>query len=105
MMLRFVTAINALGSQAWAFIMVITGVVTIVICHKSGIEIGIGSGVIGAGVNMFTSQASKSTLQTSGDHPATLTQTTEAPGIQPQGQSTVSPAPSEATTSNQQTKV
>jgi len=54
MLLKLVTAINALNSQAWAAFMVVSGVATIVVCHRNGIEIGIGSGIIGAGVNMFT---------------------------------------------------
>lgn len=56
--MRFVAALNTIGSQPWAFALVVIGIITIIVSHKNGIDIGIGSGIIGAGVNMFTSHKS-----------------------------------------------
>lgn len=52
--MKFVEGLNAIGSQPWAFALVVIGIITIIVSHKNGIDIGIGSGIIGAGVNMFT---------------------------------------------------
>jgi hypothetical protein len=54
MLLKLVTAINALNSQAWAAFMIVCGITAIVLFHTRGIEAGVGGGIIGAGVNMFT---------------------------------------------------
>ncbi len=53
--MKFIQAINSINSQVWAFLVLIVGCAAVISFHKSGIDIGIGAGIIGAGVNMFTS--------------------------------------------------
>lgn len=79
----FVTAINALTSQAWAFLIMLLGVAAAIVFHRIGLAMDIAAGIIGAGVNMFTAQASRSSTQTDGDKPPVVRQTTEAPGPAP----------------------
>jgi multisubunit Na+/H+ antiporter MnhC subunit len=75
-------ALNAIGSQVWAFLLLICGCAAVLCFHRAGIDIGIAAGIIGAAVNMFQSQASKTTMQSGGDRPTILNQVTEAPGVQ-----------------------
>lgn len=53
--MRFVQALNSINSQVWAFLVVLVGCAAAISFHKAGIDIGIAAGIIGAGVNMFTS--------------------------------------------------
>jgi len=52
--MRFVQAVNSLGPQVWAFLILIVGCAAVLSFHKAGIDIGIAAGIIGAAVNMFT---------------------------------------------------
>lgn len=53
--MRFIAAINAIGSQVWAFLILMTGIGAALLFHRAGLDIGIAAGIIGAGVNMFNS--------------------------------------------------
>jgi hypothetical protein len=43
-----------MSDQLWAWIMVVTGVLTTLVCHHVGIAAEIGAGICGAGINAFT---------------------------------------------------
>ena len=66
---RLVAAINGITTQVWAFFILVTGVVAVILFHREGIAIDIAAGIIGAGVNMFTGQA-KGTIPTPPGQPA-----------------------------------
>jgi hypothetical protein len=51
--MRFIQAFNSINSQVWAFLVLLTGCVSVVVFHKAGIDIGIAAGIIGVGANMF----------------------------------------------------
>ena len=53
--MKFIAALNAINSQVWAFLILVTGVGAVLAFHKAGIAIDIAAGVIGAAVNMFNS--------------------------------------------------
>lgn len=57
MLERFISAINAIGSQPWAFLLVLLGVISVVVFHRNGLDVAIAAGIIGAGVNMFTGKS------------------------------------------------
>ena len=52
--MRLILAINSINSQVWAFLVVLVGCAAVISFHKAGIDVGIAAGIIGAGVNMFT---------------------------------------------------
>ena len=52
--MKFIAALNAINAQVWAFLILVTGCVAVLLFHKAGIAIDIAAGIIGAGVNMFT---------------------------------------------------
>ncbi len=54
-MTKLVSALNSINSQVWAFLVIGTGGAFVLAFHKAGIDIGIAAGVMGAGVQMFTS--------------------------------------------------
>jgi hypothetical protein len=53
--MKFIAALNAVNSQVWAFLVISIGGAFVLAFHKAGIDVGIAAGIIGAGVNMFTS--------------------------------------------------
>jgi len=55
--MKFVIALNSISPQVWAFLILLTGCAAVLTFHKSGIDIGIAAGIIGAGVQMFTSSS------------------------------------------------
>jgi hypothetical protein len=54
-MKSFIESINSINSQVWAFLILLTGGAMVVVFHKSGLDIGIAAGVIGAAVQLFQS--------------------------------------------------
>ena len=54
-MTKLVSALNSINSQVWAFLVILTGGGFTLLFHQHGIDVGIVAGVMGAGVNMFTS--------------------------------------------------
>lgn len=54
-MTAFIASLNTINSQVWAFLILVTGVITAITFHKAGIAVDIAAGVIGAAVNMFNS--------------------------------------------------
>jgi hypothetical protein len=56
-MTKLVSALNSINSQVWAFLVIGTGGAFVLAFHKAGIDIGIAAGVMGAGVQMFTSSS------------------------------------------------
>ena len=53
--MKFIAALNSINSQVWAFLVILSGGAFVIFFHKSGIDVGIAAGVMGAGVQMFTS--------------------------------------------------
>jgi hypothetical protein len=53
--MKLILALNSINPQVWAFLILLTGCVAVLTFHKAGIDIGIAAGIIGAGVQMFTS--------------------------------------------------
>ena len=53
--MKLIAALNSINSQVWAFLVIVTGGGFVLGFHKAGIAIDIAAGVIGAGVQMFTS--------------------------------------------------
>lgn len=62
-----------LTDQAWSFLFVATGCVMAVTCYKHGWAAEIGSGIVGAGINAFTSTVKQ---QQNVDHANTVNQMT-----------------------------
>ncbi len=52
--MKFIAALNSINSQVWAFLVILSGGGFIIAFHHSGIDVGIAAGVMGAGVQMFT---------------------------------------------------
>ena len=73
-MLTLVKAINEITTQVWAFMILCCGILAAVWFHKSGLDVGIAAGIIGAGINMFQSQAKANTS-------TTTTSVTPAPSV------------------------
>lgn len=44
-----------MSDQGWAYIFVVTGCSMVIVCHHFSISADIGAGLIGAGINAFTS--------------------------------------------------
>ena len=63
-----------LTDQTWAFIFVVTGCVMAIVCHHFSIAADIGAGIIGAGINAFTSTTKQ---QFNVDHAGTVNQTSD----------------------------
>lgn len=53
---QLVGALNSLSPQGWAFLILIIGVCAAILFNRAGIAVDIAAGIIGAGINMFTSQ-------------------------------------------------
>jgi hypothetical protein len=53
--MKLIAALNSINSQVWAFLVIMSGGAFILAFHKAGIDVGIAAGVMGAGVQMFTS--------------------------------------------------
>jgi hypothetical protein len=53
--MKFIAALNSINSQVWAFLVILSGGGFVLMFHRSGIDVGIAAGVMGAGVQMFTS--------------------------------------------------
>ena len=75
--MKLIAALNSINPQVWAFVLVVIGCTSVVVFHKNGIDIGIAAGIIGAGVQMFTSSSKAQ------DHPPPLPPLPVAPA-QPQ---------------------
>lgn len=59
--MKFIAALNAINPQVWAFLILVTGCGSVLIFHRNGIDIGIAAGIIGAGVQMFTTNSKSTT--------------------------------------------
>ena len=59
-MKRFIEALNSINPQVWAFLILLTGCASVLVFHRNGIDIGIAAGIIGAGVQMFTTNSKAS---------------------------------------------
>jgi hypothetical protein len=93
--MKFIAALNAINSQVWAFLMLLTGVGAVYLFHKEGLDIGIAAGVMGAAVNMFQSIA-KAQSPTPGIAESTTTVTSTIPPPSPTPPP-VTPAPAPET--------
>lgn len=76
--MKLVAALNAINAQVWAFLIVLIGCAAVLSFHKAGVDIGIAAGIIGAGVNMFTS-TTKNPAPPPPDHPANALANQEKP--------------------------
>ena len=68
---RLVNAVNNITTQVWAFLILVSGIGSIILFHRNGIDVGIGAGIIGAGLNMFQTQAKAGTTQIQSSGPTT----------------------------------
>ncbi len=53
---QFFASLNTLNAQSWAFLILVIGVITALAFNRAGIANEIAAGIIGAAINMFTSQ-------------------------------------------------
>ena len=60
MLERLVAALNSITTQAWAYLILLTGIASALLFHRAGIAVDIAAGVIGTAINMFTAQAKAS---------------------------------------------
>lgn len=67
-----------LTDQAWSFIFVATGCLMATACYKHGWAAEIGSGIVGAGINAFTSTVKQ---QQHVDNATTVNQISEVPTL------------------------
>lgn len=56
---RLVAALNSITTQAWAFLMLVVGVLAVLLFHRFGIAVDSAAAVMGAAVNMFTGLVNK----------------------------------------------
>lgn len=52
--MNLIKALNSINSQVWAFLVLGMGCAFVLAFHKAGIDIGIGAGIIGTALGMFT---------------------------------------------------
>jgi hypothetical protein len=84
-MMRFVTALNAIGSQVTAQNVLIIGCIMCIVSKHYGLDNSIGAGIIGAAINMLTQDFKKTqtdsktgdTTQTVSSSPAPSSNTIE----------------------------
>lgn len=65
---QFFASLNTLNAQSWAFLILVVGVVTALAFNRAGIANEIAAGIIGAAINMFTSQKGTPPPGTSSSH-------------------------------------
>ena len=79
-MTRFIAALNTISSPILALLVIMLGCGFALLSKRSGIDLNLASGIIGAGIGLLTGQvltASKS--QSGGGHPDSSEQSTGAP--------------------------
>lgn len=64
-MKSLIDSLNSINSQVWAFLILLSGGVMVVVFKRNGLDVGIAAGVIGAAVQLFQSTTKTQTLDAS----------------------------------------
>lgn len=70
--MKFVTALNAIGSQPWAAFLILAGASLVLFAAGNAAMATLGASVAGAGVNMFTTSLKSQTPGAASDHASSV---------------------------------
>lgn len=76
--MKMIAALNAINSQVWGFLLILTGGAFMFVFHKNNIDVGVAAGVMGAGGNMLSSAFKRANEAPA--PPNTLQNIPQAPG-------------------------
>lgn len=82
-MQKFVVALNSVGSQIIALLLIAFGGGFILLFKHSGVDIRPGEDIIVAGIAILTAQATASKTHTTDGQPSSTNQVTETPSVPP----------------------